>query len=879
MSRWHDKDCLRPRVEAEDGTPKCLNCGRATHLADLKACGATANSAAPVPVEKPFGQRNLWWPPSVPYRRAEEGADEQTGEADGDSEWEDLSQQMTNGKPEEHTLAVKATPLASNMYSETLKPDEFRLVCISASRNLDCLVHFDLEVYSLDDCPEYETVSYTWAGENDDSMLSCPIYIGDYWDVMLQTKNCWEMLHFIRPLQGKRMVWVDAVCINQSNIPERSNQVANMGRIYSGCSRVILYLGPDIAMPLEGRYPRRRRLHELETGSVVPEFSRSQKPPRPLTLRSLLGRRYFSRMWVIQELILSPQVVIRVGDVDFWADAAMSKVMSLRVAGWAWEETAAPWVQYLCQGAIMNKDMSQLLLMSSEAHATDPRDKIFALLGILPRRNHWLSVTTSPSEIRADYSLSFQHVLVGSFGHCLINSNDSDFLYQALGVEAPSGYPSWTPNLEPRRAGSRLFQVPGFDSQYAFNYICKYALDKKVIRRGRFLTFHHLVGQQHKYIEGGRPWDCEAHLSVTTGSLNINLTQYFKIDELPVRVSKLGRYYIFKLPRSIHPIYIFSEYELDTIMGKQIQGEEVFILKIRDQPIKYLILRPIEGSKNSFKLVATCPFLFVVEHSNTMSYSSDWHVSYDLADVQLARLQLNLYDLLSRVQHLLKQNLNVVDFENRGFLIRSFFPHAQTLKDILWPCVSLFNLRESRGLMAGDITSSEKFEKDYLECVRSKYDVEFDQEYIKFRIESAAWQQQELWRLYVGESSPWLQQVVKNYYDDCEGLWISLTSRVAYLTFPTTHSGWAVVRCRATELRNLAYSGRQINELFQCLGPLSHVAQETGEDIKSLLTREPREEDRFVGCASWSGPSVLFNNWKFRTKLGMFGSTNMVEIL
>lgn len=64
----------------------------------------------------------------------------------------------------------------------------------------------ELETYRHDACPEYETTSYAWSGEDGDSTLSYPIYIGKYWDVPFQTKNCWFMLQYLRPGRGIRIV-------------------------------------------------------------------------------------------------------------------------------------------------------------------------------------------------------------------------------------------------------------------------------------------------------------------------------------------------------------------------------------------------------------------------------------------------------------------------------------------------------------------------------------------------------------------------------------------------------------------------------------------------------------------------------------------------
>ncbi|KAF6809276.1 heterokaryon incompatibility protein HET-6-like protein [Colletotrichum musicola] len=366
MSRWHDKSCLQPQIEVENGTPKCLACHQRPHLSELAAAGAATNSSPPIPPDRPLGELNLWWPPCVPYETPTKPVEEATSNTH-DAE--------PHSGPTAPKTEVEMPPISPSVaYEQAIRSDQLRLIYLAGVEDYDYPVHVALEVYDLENCPEYEAVSYTWGGENGDSARSCPVYIGPFWDVLFQTKNCWEMLRFMRPRRDARIFWVDAICIDQSNVPERNSQVANMGWIYSQCSRVVLYLGPDMSVPLGGRHPRRHRLHELETGSVVPKFPETHKPPHPITLRTILGRQYFTRAWIIQELVLPINVSMRVGDVDFWVDANTSTLL-LDTIDWAWEHTEAPWGQLLTQGSLASRKLWELLGMVSKGQSTDIRDQ------------------------------------------------------------------------------------------------------------------------------------------------------------------------------------------------------------------------------------------------------------------------------------------------------------------------------------------------------------------------------------------------------------------------------------------------------------------------------------------------------------------------
>ena len=108
----------------------------------------------------------------------------------------------SDGQPEKPKQ--EAAISISTIYSATLAPNEFRLACLTAPTDKDSPIHLTLETYTDDNCPEYKPVSYTWEGEDGNNSLSSPIFIEPYWDVLLQTRNCWEILRFMRPTRGIR---------------------------------------------------------------------------------------------------------------------------------------------------------------------------------------------------------------------------------------------------------------------------------------------------------------------------------------------------------------------------------------------------------------------------------------------------------------------------------------------------------------------------------------------------------------------------------------------------------------------------------------------------------------------------------------------------
>jgi hypothetical protein len=96
-----------------------------------------------------------------------------------------------------------------------------------------------LRTVSLDEKPSYDALSYTWG----DPTATKSIQVDG---VSIQvTSNLEQALRHMRDRKADLVLWVDAICINQLDTTEKSHQVALMGRIYSECAQVRIWLGCD----------------------------------------------------------------------------------------------------------------------------------------------------------------------------------------------------------------------------------------------------------------------------------------------------------------------------------------------------------------------------------------------------------------------------------------------------------------------------------------------------------------------------------------------------------------------------------------------------------------------------------------------------------
>jgi len=105
-------------------------------------------------------------------------------------------------------------------------------------------IECELFHYSLQDSSRgihlYDALSYVWGS----SEKRRSIFINKH--ELAVTENLHAALSHLRDKNLERILWVDAICINQADIQERSYQVRSMGKIYSKGSRVIVWLGEAV---------------------------------------------------------------------------------------------------------------------------------------------------------------------------------------------------------------------------------------------------------------------------------------------------------------------------------------------------------------------------------------------------------------------------------------------------------------------------------------------------------------------------------------------------------------------------------------------------------------------------------------------------------
>lgn len=265
-----------------------------------------------------------------------------------------------------------------------------------------------LEAFSLDDpqCPVFRTLSYVWGSKT----FSHNIFIDNYPFPVLDSLHPFlEIICDDKDLK-QGWWWIDSICINQNVDPvaeaERNTQVAIMRRVYERSERTIGWLGlgddggEQAIRFLKVLATHQKRLTSLykkrlagENGTGqddLGEYLSDKKKWAPL--EKLLLRPWWTRVWTLQEYLVPRKFVFQCGSETIGRGKltqAMSAIGLCRKVDQtllAHEAFEAPWIRRrVLQWYESGTPMQLIGLMGyiSDYKASDPRDKIYSVLGLV----------------------------------------------------------------------------------------------------------------------------------------------------------------------------------------------------------------------------------------------------------------------------------------------------------------------------------------------------------------------------------------------------------------------------------------------------------------------------------------------------------------
>ena len=231
----------------------------------------------------------------------------------------------------------------------------------------------------------------------------------------------------------RRSYWTDAICIDQDNLSEKSSQVQQMKDVFRNADEVFVWLGEaadgsdhaadcinsmrdetDLG-PHDGPTRQFVRLH-LSPDSTGSSEVGGEGPVKPL---KALGRRsYFTRMWVVQELLLASTIRVLCGNKEWmWDDwwflltRSHGALSGKEYCEYATDDSNArklnEWRETYTRKKRAGLTLHQLIVSYCNFQCTDPRDKVFALLGI----------TSEGTSLTVDYNQSLEHLFLACLVH------------------------------------------------------------------------------------------------------------------------------------------------------------------------------------------------------------------------------------------------------------------------------------------------------------------------------------------------------------------------------------------------------------------------------------------------------------------------------
>jgi hypothetical protein len=313
-----------------------------------------------------------------------------------------------------------------------LEQSEIRLVSILPHGTDDSLIHCELHHVSLMRPPTYAALSYCWGDPN----VTSNIILDD--EIFPVTTNLYAALSHLRTTQYT-LLWIDAICINQKDLVEKSSQLLLMGSIYRKASTTIAWLA-NLTFNSAGAFPY---------AFTRPAYSEETECARYLLQsRSVLNNSYWRRVWIIQELALSQDIVLfwTEGSLTFsYFQTAIEELNEFLKLGLPWSAMDIMNLDHVRNILQFRSDVIQeqavsffdALVRSQTSIATDVRDKVFALINMTYNGSRYIPV--------ANYSQSCQDLCLDITLEALKATKSLDLLVLFASPEHTS-WPSWLPN-------------------------------------------------------------------------------------------------------------------------------------------------------------------------------------------------------------------------------------------------------------------------------------------------------------------------------------------------------------------------------------------------------------------------------------------------
>ncbi|KAI1264001.1 heterokaryon incompatibility protein-domain-containing protein [Xylariaceae sp. FL1019] len=310
--------------------------------------------------------------------------------------------------------------------------------------------------------PEYEALSYCWGSP----IKSKQIIVNDA--TFQVTDNLYAALKRMRQETKPRVLWIDAICIDQNSVPEKNTSVPMMKTIYQEARRVVIWLGEH-----DGRTKTAfasmefaaSKAHPIRPGTTAAcdwkRVRRGDKPIFPLVgqiwdevesyqasqaLNSIFQRPWFTRTWTVQELVVASDVIVICGGFQIAWEVIRQAWRACRY-GLTEDEslgflinTRRDWQRSGHSGSVLDT-----MLQNWERRVTEEKDRIYGILGLSASSGHHYTPVT------VDYGADTGMIFAELTRNHMVTTKTIYTLSFCSGCKESAwpGIPSWSLNCRP----------------------------------------------------------------------------------------------------------------------------------------------------------------------------------------------------------------------------------------------------------------------------------------------------------------------------------------------------------------------------------------------------------------------------------------------
>lgn len=330
----------------------------------------------------------------------------------------------------------------------------------------DVLVDLHIESFAIHSPPSYEALSYVWGSTE----APQPIYIGSSDRATLGvTRSLKTALQHLRYPDRERVVWVDAVCINQSDDVEKGAEVATMGQLYACAEHVVVWLGPEAdgsGMAMERlcyigsqievdwggiqRITSASNLEHVDLSIADPNSVLPMDMEQSAAVASLLNREWFDRLWVRQEILVAEEKAFVCCGPDEMPWPVFRKALRLLYS----KQSVPENVEYLflnrlktIGGFIFQLRWTDVLSIRNKfdnALCSDPRDRIFGIRSLLWEDQKALCGQPDYTRTTVDVYSDFTRNYITRYPNGLTILNQCELSQDPPLWSGPSWVPDWS---------------------------------------------------------------------------------------------------------------------------------------------------------------------------------------------------------------------------------------------------------------------------------------------------------------------------------------------------------------------------------------------------------------------------------------------------